>query len=70
MDLAFLTRDDILLLLKEESTDALILGLFSVPEKNIVIRCRLPFPDPPVRAYILSGRQLSMGAIVQRLEPR
>jgi hypothetical protein len=43
VDLAFLTRDNILLLLKEEEVNTLLFGLFSVPERKIVIRCRLPF---------------------------
>ncbi|PVG03811.1 hypothetical protein CPB86DRAFT_694419, partial [Serendipita vermifera] len=55
LDLAFLTKDDILVLLKEEDTGTLALGLFSVPEKKIVIRCRLPFPDPAQNAFILNG---------------
>jgi hypothetical protein len=53
MDLAFLTRDDILLLLKEEEANTLLFGLFSVPERKIVIRCRLPFLR--LRAQFLRG---------------
>jgi hypothetical protein len=53
IDLAFLTRDDILLLLREEYTNTLIFGVFSIPENRIVIRCRLPFPEAPREAYLL-----------------
>jgi hypothetical protein len=55
MDLTFLTRNDILVLLKEGGTDAVTLGLFSVLERKVVIQCCLPFPDSPWMAYILNG---------------
>jgi hypothetical protein len=55
IDLAFLTRDDILLLLKEGDTNILVFGVFSVPENRVIIRCRLPFPEAPQEVYLLHG---------------
>jgi hypothetical protein len=54
-DLAFLTKDEILLLLKEVNTNILFFGVFSVPENRVFIRCRLPFPEAPHEAYLLHG---------------
>jgi hypothetical protein len=54
VDLAFLTRDEILLLLEEEDTKVLMLGMFHILEQKITIRCGLPFPDPPRSAYFIS----------------
>jgi hypothetical protein len=53
--MAFLTRDEILLLLKDEDTNILVFGVFSVPEQKAFIRCRLPFPDTPLQAYLTDG---------------
>jgi hypothetical protein len=60
-DLAFLTRDSILVLLEEEDTEAIMLGIFSIPEKRITIRFRLPFPGPPWIAYFLHEQTTSYG---------
>jgi hypothetical protein len=45
IDVAFLTRDEILLLLRDEDASILIFGVFSVPEQKVFVVCRLPFPD-------------------------
>jgi hypothetical protein len=55
VDLAFLTTDEILLLLEEEDKKVLMLGIFHIPEQKAMIRCRLPFPDPPRSTYFISS---------------
>jgi hypothetical protein len=53
IDLAFLTRDEVLVLLKVSFTGTIELGIFSIPEQKIIVRFRFPFIIPCLKANFL-----------------
>jgi hypothetical protein len=53
IDFAFLTRDEVLVLLKASFTGSIELGIFSIPEQKIIVRFRFPFIFPCLKANFL-----------------
>ncbi|CAG8672723.1 4688_t:CDS:2, partial [Acaulospora colombiana] len=61
-DLAFLSRDEVLLLFNgEDEEDKVTLGVYSVPLKRIVCRCRFPFAYLPYIAFFLTRPESRFG---------
>jgi hypothetical protein len=61
-DIAFLSRDEVLLLFNgEDEQDKVILGVYSVPLRRIVCRCRLPLVDLPYLASFLTRPESRFG---------
>ncbi|PVG03805.1 hypothetical protein CPB86DRAFT_778911, partial [Serendipita vermifera] len=60
-DIAFLSRDEILLLFNGENQDNTSIGIYSIPLERVICRCRFPFAQLPIMASFLTKPESRFG---------